>query len=430
MVHIELLGSDGRLLAERTLERMGSCADLAEAVAVVISTWEAEFRPNVATSVVLPPPASAPPPASPEVKVVHPPSVRPLCFDVGIGLLASRGAAGGFPVDGGVGGGVGGSGVVHSSGGSGGCGILCSLPVGGSGGNTADFPDPKNCGNGVIDIGEYCDDGNMLNGDGCTGCIIDPGWQCPVPGQPCMPRPPGVDTGSPIDAQGPPARGDAGVPVLPVHDAGPAATGPLSQGPTSWTGYIENYQFPSGSDVIRFTSTVDSAGQVKVTVFLGSGTPPPPATDPNVGYPPGLDPLPSNIGYWVEGFAYTMTSGTFQAQRLRFTIYSYQPWSGWCALQKPISGSDMCIPNWSGDCSQGPCIFQNPATGQTIQVDARKAELCMDHVCTCSTTACVYNTNSGTTASFDLAVAGRDADGSVVGLIGERANVHFILDPS
>jgi hypothetical protein len=54
----------------------------------------------------------------------------------------------------------------------------------------------------------------------------------------------------------------------------------------------------------------------------------------------------------------------------------------------------------------------------------------MDHVCTCSTTACVYNTNSGTTASFDLAVAGRDADGSVVGLIGERANVHFILDPS
>jgi hypothetical protein len=89
MVHIELLGSDGRLLAERTLERMGSCADLAEAVAVVISTWEAEFRPNVATSVVLPPPASAPPPASPEVKVVHPPSVRPLCFDVGIGLLAS-----------------------------------------------------------------------------------------------------------------------------------------------------------------------------------------------------------------------------------------------------------------------------------------------------------------------------------------------------
>jgi len=61
------------------------------------------------------------------------------------------------------------------AGGSGGCGILCLIPVGGSGGNTASFPNINNCGNGLIDIGEYCDDGNTLNGDGCTGCIIDPG---------------------------------------------------------------------------------------------------------------------------------------------------------------------------------------------------------------------------------------------------------------
>ena len=89
MVHVELLGSDGRLLAERTLERTGSCADLAEAAAVVISTWEAEFRPNVATSVVLPPLAPSPPRANAEEKVVQSPLVRPLRFDVGIGLLAS-----------------------------------------------------------------------------------------------------------------------------------------------------------------------------------------------------------------------------------------------------------------------------------------------------------------------------------------------------
>ena len=89
MVHVELLGSDGRLLAERTLDKTGSCADLSEAVAVVISTWEAEFRPNVAISVVLPPLAPPPPRAHAEEKVVQPPSVRPLRFDVGIGLLAS-----------------------------------------------------------------------------------------------------------------------------------------------------------------------------------------------------------------------------------------------------------------------------------------------------------------------------------------------------
>jgi len=89
MVHVELASSDGRLLAQRTLDRTGSCADLAEAVAVVISTWEAEFNPNVAMSVTLPPPAPPPPPASPEVKGVQPPTKPPLRFDVGIGLLAS-----------------------------------------------------------------------------------------------------------------------------------------------------------------------------------------------------------------------------------------------------------------------------------------------------------------------------------------------------
>jgi cysteine-rich repeat protein len=364
----------------------------------------------------------------------------------GIGAVGSDaggslqgGAAGGHLVNSGVGGAVGSGGTLQVAGGSWGCGILCSLPVGGSGGTTADLPNSKNCGNGVIDIGESCDDGNTVSGDGCTGCVVDPGWQCLLPGQPCMPPPPGMDAGILQP------RFDAGVPVPPGNDGGPAATGPLSQGPTSWTGYIENYQFPSGSDVIRFTSTVDSAGQVMVTVFLGNGTPPPPATDPNVVYPPAartvgagggdggarLDPLPTNFGDWVEGFAYTMTSGTFQPQRLRFTINSYQLWSGWCALQTPIDGSDMCIPSWGGaSCTQDECSLQNPATGQMIQVDAGKFALCQALVCACSTTACVYNTNSGTTASFDLALVGPAADGSVVGLISDRANVHFTLDPS
>jgi hypothetical protein len=90
-VHVELLGPDGRLLAERTLDRTGSCADLAEAVAVVLSTWEAEFNPNIATSVKLPPvaPALCPTLAPSEVREVKPPPAPSLRFDVGIGLLAS-----------------------------------------------------------------------------------------------------------------------------------------------------------------------------------------------------------------------------------------------------------------------------------------------------------------------------------------------------
>jgi len=34
------------------------------------------------------------------------------------------------------------------------------------------------CGNGVINDGEECDDGNTVSGDGCSDCTIDIGWEC------------------------------------------------------------------------------------------------------------------------------------------------------------------------------------------------------------------------------------------------------------
>jgi len=334
----------------------------------------------------------------------------------GIGALGSDAGgatsgqeAGGFLVDGGVGGAVGNGGMLQAAGGSGGCGILCLIPIGGSGsgGNTAGFP--------IIDAGVG------------TGYGWDAGGGTPIP------------QGG-VDAQSVFPRQDAGGGTPPRNDAGPAATGPLSQGPTSWTGYIENYQFPSGSDVIRFTSTVDASGQVMVTVFLGDGPPPPPATDPRVGYPPALrtlamnDMMPLDAYYWAEGFAYSMASGTFSGQRLRFTIKNFQLWSGWCALQKPVDDSGMCLPeSWpAASCDEShQCSLMNYATGQVIQVDLAAFNLCLSYrVCACSTTACDSDPNSGTTASFDVAVTGSAADGSVIGLIGDRANVHFTLDGS
>ena len=38
-----------------------------------------------------------------------------------------------------------------------------------------------------LDRGEQCDDGNMVSGDGCSAtCQIEPGFVCPMPGQPCV----------------------------------------------------------------------------------------------------------------------------------------------------------------------------------------------------------------------------------------------------
>ncbi len=44
---------------------------------------------------------------------------------------------------------------------------------------------PLVCGDGVLAVGEACDDGNTLDADGCTACAIDPGWICETPGQTC-----------------------------------------------------------------------------------------------------------------------------------------------------------------------------------------------------------------------------------------------------
>lgn len=60
---------------------------------------------------------------------------------------------------------------------------------------------PGSCGNGSIDPGEACDDGNQIDGDGCpASCLhIERDWYCPAIARPCKPigLPPGsLDGGS------------------------------------------------------------------------------------------------------------------------------------------------------------------------------------------------------------------------------------------
>jgi len=83
-VQIELLDLAGQLMADRTLERTGSCSDVAEAVAVILSAWEAKFNPNVATPVV-----RAPDAYEPVVHETKPQPSRSTPFDAGLALLVS-----------------------------------------------------------------------------------------------------------------------------------------------------------------------------------------------------------------------------------------------------------------------------------------------------------------------------------------------------
>jgi len=44
------------------------------------------------------------------------------------------------------------------------------------------------CGNGAIEPGEQCDDGNGVTTDGCSACAITAGWACPAAGAACIPK--------------------------------------------------------------------------------------------------------------------------------------------------------------------------------------------------------------------------------------------------
>jgi fibro-slime domain-containing protein len=46
------------------------------------------------------------------------------------------------------------------------------------------------CGNGTLNSNEVCDDGNTTPNDGCSADCqsIDDGWQCRMPGKPCIPK--------------------------------------------------------------------------------------------------------------------------------------------------------------------------------------------------------------------------------------------------
>jgi len=54
--------------------------------------------------------------------------------------------------------------------------------------STSDLPPTPGCGDGILTEDEACDDGNLDDGDGCAGnCrVLERGWSCPTPGQPCI----------------------------------------------------------------------------------------------------------------------------------------------------------------------------------------------------------------------------------------------------
>jgi fibro-slime domain-containing protein len=100
------------------------------------------------------------------------------------GVNAGEGGAGGSNI-----GGAGGSNESQDA--SGNTGPIITIPEAGTAVDVAQAcvktAAGSCCGNGNLDQGEECDDGNTTGGDGCSPlCVIESNYVCPVAGQPCV----------------------------------------------------------------------------------------------------------------------------------------------------------------------------------------------------------------------------------------------------
>jgi fibro-slime domain-containing protein len=98
----------------------------------------------------------------------------------------SSNSAGGFMPSGSTG--MGGGGPTSTASGFVGSTGSHTTGSGTAGGGGAGGIDTTGCGDGIIEPGEICDDGNNMSGDGCSAdCkTIEQDYACPTPGQPCV----------------------------------------------------------------------------------------------------------------------------------------------------------------------------------------------------------------------------------------------------
>lgn len=184
----------------------------------------------------------------------------------------------------------------------------------------------------------------------------------------------------------------------------------------TWTGYIENFTFPDGSDTMTLVVHAESNDSITGTLTFGTRAAPPPPTDPNVGYPPGAEPNPLTPAS-IEGFHYTLVGGKLTGTRVQFGVSTLELWKAWCALQTPEpppAGSTGepwgCNPRSFG----GPGESSPPVCvgGQSSgQVDCGKAAICTSDVCDCTMTACTVD-RPMPDLTFDMQWNGGRLDGS------------------
>jgi len=119
-------------------------------------------------------------------------------------------------------------------------------------------PLPSDCGNGVLDTGEQCDDGNTFIGDGCSNyCQIEDGWQCTDPTPPGNVPDGSFEAGTPNPSWNEEST-NFGTPICDEAACGTGTgAGPADGSFWAWFGGIEAYEEASLSQAVMIPSTSD-----------------------------------------------------------------------------------------------------------------------------------------------------------------------------
>lgn len=182
-----------------------------------------------------------------------------------------------------------------------------------------------------------------------------------------------------------------------------------------WDGYVEAFEFPSGSDHVHIEiAPPPTTGHRTGVVIFGDAPAPPHATDPLVGYPLGMR-FDRAQGDPIEGVPYPIVDATVEEDRVRVTIDLASTWVEWCALQTPVSRGDGvfgCNPNWGFTFSEAGCSQPDPVDGHDVPIDCARLELCeLLGVCSCNSELC--GASPGRVVELDFHVNGDHGDGSV-----------------
>jgi hypothetical protein len=211
----------------------------------------------------------------------------------------------------------------------------------------------------------------------------------------------------------------------------------------TWTGYIESFMLPSGSDVVSMTFANQGSGPITGTVTFGTQPAPAPPTNPSVGYPTSINWGMPVHGFLGEGFVYTAQQIAIESPRVQLGVVSRELWKAWCALQPQAYGwaNDGggppygCLPNWGcGSSETGAGCFLTSPMNQMVTVDCGLMALCFmggcggggeGAVCLCSATSCAVDMTMPD-ISFDMQLASDQLNGSLAGSLSSSVlNVHL-----